>query len=418
MAPRGAILVYTGAGILCLGLIGNMDRDVTVQIKDQLFKNVIRPSITTKAHFRYVPRRVSTYDCKLLIDGEQKAISKAKMNHVRPPLNISVATEKCDAFKIEKGYITDSLTKEEEEFPIAFSIVMFKDANQVERLLRAIYRPQNFYCIHMDTKAQPDVKQAMTSLAKCFDNVFLSSRSVSVHWGKFTVLEPELICMKDLWHHKWKYFINLTGQEFPLKTNAQLVKILKAYDGANDLEGTIKRANKHRWRHAGPPPHNITTVKGAVHIAASRGFVDYVLHNSTARDLLEWVKKTEVPDETFFSTLNHNPQLGVPGAYKGRLDNPDKPFLARFKSWYGSKMGNWSCTGKLVRSVCVFGVGDLPILTTRPNLFANKFYWDFQPLTLDCLEEWHYNRTRDEYLGEYAFNTSYYTTLDFVKNKI
>ena len=37
---------------------------------------------------------------------------------------------------------------------------------------------------------------------------------------------------------KWKYFINLTGQEFPLKTNYEIVQILKAYKGANNVEGT------------------------------------------------------------------------------------------------------------------------------------------------------------------------------------
>ena len=58
----------------------------------------------------------------------------------------------------------------------------------------------------------------------------------------FSVLEPEIQCMKELSHYKtWKYFINLTGQEYPLKTNLHLVKILKSYNGANNLEGTVKR---------------------------------------------------------------------------------------------------------------------------------------------------------------------------------
>ena len=45
--------------------------------------------------------------------------------------------------------------------------------------------------------------------------------------------------MAALWRmrSKWRYFINLTGQEFPLKTNKELVKILKAYRGANDIMG-------------------------------------------------------------------------------------------------------------------------------------------------------------------------------------
>ena len=72
-----------------------------------------------------------------------------------------------------------------------------------------------------------------------------------------------------------------------------------------------------RWSKAGKPPHKLMVTKGAVHIAVSRGYVEYLLHNQVAKDLLQWVKKTKIPDETYFTTLNHNPQLGVPGSYKG-----------------------------------------------------------------------------------------------------
>jgi beta-1,3-galactosyl-O-glycosyl-glycoprotein beta-1,6-N-acetylglucosaminyltransferase/N-acetyllactosaminide beta-1,6-N-acetylglucosaminyltransferase len=40
---------------------------------------------------------------------------------------------------------------------------------------------------------------------------------------------------------KWKYFINLTGQEFPLKTNKELVRIFTALRGANDITGTTNQ---------------------------------------------------------------------------------------------------------------------------------------------------------------------------------
>ena len=39
-------------------------------------------------------------------------------------------------------------------------------------------------------------------LASCLKNVFLASRPISVEWGTYTVLEPEIVCMQDLWHHK------------------------------------------------------------------------------------------------------------------------------------------------------------------------------------------------------------------------
>ncbi len=64
-------------------------------------------------------------------------------------------------------------------------------------------------------------------------------------------------------------------------------------------------------------PHDIQLTKGSVHVAVSRDFVDFVLHNKIAIDFRDWVKNTGVPDETFFTSLNHSPHLGVPGAYKG-----------------------------------------------------------------------------------------------------
>ena len=46
------------------------------------------------------------------------------------------------------------------------------------------------------------------------------------------------------------------------------------------------------------------------------------------------------------------------------------------------------CRGKYVRDICVFGVGDLHSLVLKKELFANKFYYDYQPYALICMEEW------------------------------
>jgi len=67
------------------------------------------------------------------------------------------------------------------------------------------------------------------------------------------------------------------------------------------------------------PPHKFVIAKGSSHAALSREFVDFALNDPRAVDLLEWMKDIRAPDEHFFSTLNHNPLLGVPGAYKGQL---------------------------------------------------------------------------------------------------
>ncbi|XP_060607127.1 beta-1,3-galactosyl-O-glycosyl-glycoprotein beta-1,6-N-acetylglucosaminyltransferase-like [Ruditapes philippinarum] len=343
------------------------------------------------------------------------------------PQKYEEKTKNCSSFIDERGYITHPLTTEEQQFPIAFSILMYKNVEQVERLLRAIYRPQNIYCIHVDSKTNIEIYGALSGISQCFENVFVLRKRINVIWGKMSVLTPELLCMEELWkrHKTWKYFINLTGQEFPLKTNYELVKILQAYNGANDVEATVKQ-NLGRCRGISRtrPPHGIRVTKGAVHVAVTRGYVDYVLHDRRARDILKWMSYScYIPDEAFFTTLNHNPHLHVPGSYKGYpetspMSNTKKPYLARFKNRLNSRIHRWPCHGKWVRSMCIFNFKDLHTLSTRKELFANKFHLYDNPLPYACMEELIFNRTRDEFQGTRTFNASWYSTLGFVKRHV
>ena len=52
-----------------------------------------------------------------------------------------------------------------------FSVVFHKEVDRVVRLLKAVYRPQNYYCLHLDRKASPELHQLVGRLAACFDNV-------------------------------------------------------------------------------------------------------------------------------------------------------------------------------------------------------------------------------------------------------
>ena len=95
-------------------------------------------------------------------------------------------------------------------------------------------------------------------------------------------------------------------------------------------------------------------------------------------------------------------------------NNYNNVFLARFKNWR-----KYPCNGKRVRGICVFGIGDLPLLSSRMELFANKFHLDFQPESLDCIEEWHHSRMRDEMTGKApTLNMSFYARMDYVKNHL
>ncbi len=202
------------------------------------------PSIT-----RSTAKEVS---CEALLSGSITEIQKAKevMNQrqfTKVPLQEEAYlewTQDCEKFKRTRGYVSVPLTIEEEAFPIAFSISMFTDVEQMERLLRAVYQPQNLYCVHVDVKSSLLIHRAVAAIVNCFDNVFLTSQISKVKWGDVSVLLPHLSCMRDLvkyFRGKWKYFIDLSGQEFPLRTNYEIVQILKIYNGSNDVTASHKK---------------------------------------------------------------------------------------------------------------------------------------------------------------------------------
>ena len=55
--------------------------------------------------------------------------------------------------------------------------------------------------------------------------------------------------MKDLlqYNSDWKYVINLPSQEFPLKTNEDLVHILQILNGSNEIKGSASMAMPQRY---------------------------------------------------------------------------------------------------------------------------------------------------------------------------
>ena len=162
---------------------------------------------TEKQEFRSESLREQPVNCTKLLSGdanEQERILSLRRQTTRLSNQDYIsATQDCDSFVADRAYVTHS-SFEELSFPLAFSLMMHKEVDRAERLLRMIYRPHNFYCVHVDAKAAPDVRAAMQGIAQCLPNVFLSSRSIDVRWSEFTMVEPDLVCMQDLFKFSWK----------------------------------------------------------------------------------------------------------------------------------------------------------------------------------------------------------------------
>jgi beta-1,3-galactosyl-O-glycosyl-glycoprotein beta-1,6-N-acetylglucosaminyltransferase/N-acetyllactosaminide beta-1,6-N-acetylglucosaminyltransferase len=290
------------------------------------------------------PRRLVTdVDCQRIIEGDEKYIDWAQKSVENTKFSFKSDEEmgdiakNCDVFLSKYNYGNYFVTDEEYDFPIAFSILTYKDAMQTEKLLRSIYRSHNVYCIHVDKNAKPSLHRAINNIAKCLHNVFIASKLEDVIYAGFSRLQADLNCISDLVSYTsvpWKYFINIPHQQFPLKTNSEIVKILKIYNGANDVEGITNPARMFRIRYMksfklkgnnivntgqnkSPPPHNITVVKGSAYGAFSRAFVNFALHDKIAMDVLNWCRDVKSPDEYFWATLNFNKRVQAPGGYTG-----------------------------------------------------------------------------------------------------
>ena len=212
----------------------------------------------------------------------------------------------CESYHANRAY-TLTVSEEERDFPLAFSLLLFKDIYMAERLIRSVYRPSNYICVHLEKKSPNFSYRLLKRLETCLPNLFVLPIRYHVERYYISVIQPELACMVALWKYKFKYFINLTGQEFPAMTNLELVRALQAYNGRNvmsgeevnqhsrftrriqyHLVGTTFEHRRARSALARVPPHNVTLMKGNVHIAATRGYVEYILHDPRVDDFLQW----------------------------------------------------------------------------------------------------------------------------------
>ena len=62
-------------------------------------------------------------------------------------------------------YNTEPVTEFEENFPIAFSLLVYHEFDQLEQMLLALYRRQNFYCIHVDNSSSEQFKSLVSTVA-------------------------------------------------------------------------------------------------------------------------------------------------------------------------------------------------------------------------------------------------------------
>jgi len=268
----------------------------------------------------------------------------------------------------------------------------------------------------VDSKAPSHFKTNVEKLGRCFPNVFVMEVS-NVSYYYIGVLDAVYKCLRYLTElkHDWKYYQYLSGVDLPLKTNLEMVRIFKR------LNGTM---NSDVIRHDPGRTYMATTSsplplwKSSLSALVPRQAADAIVASDVTRQLIQFLRPTECPDETFWATIAGNPQLlQIPGGFdaaqvywkilleteqRQELEKqknvpkflplakrtPEEPFelsnfyISRYQVW---KVDRLPCRGRYNKDSCVYGLGDFNELILRPELVAHKFYMEFQPAAYICV---------------------------------
>ncbi|MFH2031373.1 MAG: beta-1,6-N-acetylglucosaminyltransferase [Bacteroidota bacterium] len=270
---------------------------------------------------------------------------------------------------------------------IAYFILVHRFPEQFKRLFKALYHPENYYLIHLDKKAGIGIYDDIEDFLTDFPNTYILE-SENVVWGGYSMVQVELNGIKYLLNLNidWDFFINLSGQDFPLKSQ----KIIREYLTKNKGNNFIKIANQLTVR---PETMNrienyfVETDKGFSGILIKRAYLkdvipyiggqwmiltrrtcEFICNSGEAKKFENYYLNTLIADEAFFQTVLMNT------SFNGILINDDKRAII------------WVPDGDIKLRPKTFTEEDIKFLLEGDNLFARKFDDNIDNRIIDRLE--------------------------------
>jgi hypothetical protein len=261
-------------------------------------------------------------------------------------------------------------------------------------MFRAIYAPGNFYIVHVDRSSGADLVADVKEFLRPYQGAEMlpSRRAV---WGGYSLVDAELRGMSRLLEKSadWKYYINLSGQDFPLKSQGYIRRFLTTHvdtqfirheDQRSARPETMNRLSRvfieafQRIFRTGLKrkfPAGATPYIGTQWKIVSRRFCEYVCHDAGADRFKRFYRRSFIADEGFFQTVMMN------GFRRGAVINDDMRSI------------DWVADGDIKLRPRVFTAEDALRLTLSPDLFARKFDSGEDSEILDILEhhleKWH-----------------------------
>ncbi|XP_068193445.1 xylosyltransferase 2 [Antennarius striatus] len=331
------------------------------------------------------------------------------------------------------GEMNNNLSKVENPVRVVFVLMVHGRASrQLRRLIKAIYHRDHYYYIHVDERSGY-LHREVLQITQQYPNVKATPWRMVTIWGGASLLKAYLRSMQDLlsmqdW--KWDFFINLSGTDFPTRTNDELVaflsqqrdkNFLKSHGRENEkfikkqgLDRLFHECDQHMWRIGERSiPKGVEVSGGSDWFALTHHFVKYVVNSQDplVSGLKQFYSYALLPAESFFHTVlgnshmcdthvdnnlrvtNWNRKLGCKCQYKHIVD------------WCGCSPNNFK-PQELIRLQQL----------ARPTFFARKFESTVNQESIDIMDTHLYGHYAPGTVALKAYWENLYESLDGVSS--
>lgn len=270
---------------------------------------------------------------------------------------------------------------------IAYLILVHRYPDQFKRMFKAIFDPGNVYLIHVDKNSAGHIAEEVRIFLKNYPNASMLE-SEKAQWGGYSLVNIELRGMTQLLktNRSWSHFINLSGQDFPLKTQGYIQKFLadnpgkefiQAHDQALIRPDTMQRVHGiHFESNEGMSQSDdsrsfmdgVVPYIGTQWMIVSRRFCEFVALAQESGRYKDFYKNSFIADEGFFQTVMMNNDC------HGEVVQDDLRQI------------DWVPDGVIKLRPRTFTQSDAQMLLTSHRLFARKFDATVDEAILDEIE--------------------------------
>ena len=293
---------------------------------------------------------------------------------------------------------------------IAYCLLVHKNPRQVSRLLRSIYSESDLFWVNV-FEGRPSREEWLREIAEIGAHNIIVRFNYGKSWGTFPVVSATLDAMRGLAKSDYDYFINLTGQCYPLKSNIAIKHFLHGrnttfmekfklpYPAIFGGNGGLDRIRFSYYKHpildfrtkllnsiSGQErfenrrfirlpkfstvlPYGLEPYAGSMFFCFAKKHVDFVL--AYLRDkpkIIKFFMHSYAPDELFFQTILCNSQL------KEEVVHNNLRYI------------DWSRSGVARASPAVLTAEDAENMLHSSKLYARKFDPERDSSILDLID--------------------------------